>query len=540
MRQWEQVSPEFAEVSLEADRAPVGPEQVRAHEAALRLAQQHGSFAEEFVARLDVTQAMYYVPGDPRNLTHFAWLRQTLAPSRELDQEDRDAVLWRLKWAVDLIEDLPEVPLASLVAAIDDVEEVFRADGYHLRPVHAARARLARDLGDPEGVERELTAWLAEPRDSRSDCEACERRGQARLLRETDPDRALEVIAPTVAGELTCGEEPRTSLGLDAALRVERGEVDAAVTSFRRAWHLAEADPKAADTVAECLRVLLRLGNADRAVDLLLPRLAWLEELRTPYTRMDFAATAAHVLERAAVVGLAPDEVDGRPTAEVAAELRRTADEIAAAFDARFGTTVVSDALARDHDDAKVPTEPTLPPTRLPETVPEESTSRRGRRLEVPTNPVERAAVVRHGMLELESDVDEHLKAWLRDRDGAPEPTTPEEWSARAFLDRVSAQDVGAPDAHRARLLEAAESARRAGDDVELARAEAEAAVLAGDEADRAGHRGPPRRRRAARGGRGHLAPDRLLRHPRRPRGPHGPLGRGLPQGGPAPTAPPG
>ncbi len=183
MRQWDQVSPEFAEVSIEADRAPVGPERVRAHEAALRLAQQHGSFAEEFVARLDVTQAIYDVPGDPRKLTHYAWLRQALAPEHELDQEDRDAVLWRLKWAVDLIEDLPEVPLASLVAAIDDVEEVFRADGYHLRPVHAARARLARDLGDPEGVERELTAWLAEPRDSRSDCEACERRGQARLLR---------------------------------------------------------------------------------------------------------------------------------------------------------------------------------------------------------------------------------------------------------------------------------------------------------------------------------------------------------------------
>lgn len=482
MRQWDQVSPEFAQVSIEADEAPLGPDRVRAHEGALRLAQSHGSFAEEFVARLDLTEAMYHVPGDPRKLTHFAWLRQALAPEHGLDQEDRDAVLWRLKWAVDLMEDMPDVPLDALRAAIDDVERVFRTDGYHLRPVHAARARVARNTGDDEGAARELAAWLAEPRDSRSDCEACERRGQARLLADHDPERALAVIAPTVAGELTCGDEPRTSLGLDATLRIDRGEVDAAVTSFRRAWHLAQDDPKAADTVAECLRVLLRLGNADRAVDLLLPRLSWLDELRTAYPRMWFCATAALVLDRAAVVGLAPEEVDGRPTATVAAELRAEADRIAAAFDARHGSTVVSDALAAAHDPTRVPSEPTLPPTRLPVTEAEVATGRRGRRVDVPAGLVARAEAVRRGMLDLDPEVDDHLRAWLRERDEAPDPTSPAEWAARAFLDRVSAQDTGGPDRHRARLGEATEAARRAGDDVELARAEAEVAVLDGDE----------------------------------------------------------
>ncbi|MFQ6173168.1 hypothetical protein ACK8HX_16305 [Oryzobacter sp. R7] len=482
MRQWEQVSPEFARVSMEADEAPAGPDRVRAHEGALRLARANGSFAEEFVARVDLTQAMDDLPGDPRKMTHFAWLRQALAPEHELEQGDRDAVLWRLKWAVDLLEDMPDVPLDSLRAAIDDVEQVFRADGYHLRPVHAARARLARNTDDPEGAARELAAWLAEPRDSRSDCEACERKDQARLLAPSDPDRALDLIAPTVAGELTCGEEPRTSLGLDAVLRVDRGEVDAAVTSFRRAWHLAEDDPKAADTVADCLRVLLRLGNTDRAVDLLLPRLRWLEDLRTPYPRMWFAGTAALVLDRAAAVGLAPDEVDGRPTAEVAAGLRAEADRIAAAFDARHGSTVVSDDLAAALDPAKVPSEPTLPPTRLPDTPADVEVGRRGRRVEVPEGLVERAESVRQRMLDLDPEVDDHVRAWLRDRDGAPEATTPQEWSARAFLDRVSAQDTGGPERYRARLGEAADAARRAGDDVELARAEAEVAILDGDE----------------------------------------------------------
>lgn len=488
MRQWDQVSPEFARVSTEADEAPVGPERVRAHEAALRLARSNGSFAEEFVARLDLTQALYFVPRDPRNLTHYTWLRQSLAPERGLDQDDRDAVLWRMKWAVDLVRDLPDVPLTTLEAAIDDLEAVFRGDGYHLRPVHAARAQLAGDLGDREGVDRELAAWLAAPRDSRSDCEACERRDQAHLLADTDPERSLELVAPTVAGELTCGDEPRASLGLDARLRAERGDVDGAVSSFRRAWHLSQDDPRASGSVGDCLRVLLRLGNADRAVDLLLPRLSWLDDLPTPSSRMWFAGTAAHVLERAGAVGLAPDEVDGRPTAEVAAELRGTAERIAAEFDARNGSTVVSQRLAAALDDAKVPTEPTLPPTRLPDTEPEDAPSRRGPRVDVPTGLVERAEVARAAMLALDPDVDEHVRAWLRDRDTAPPATTPQEWSARAFLDRVGAQDVGGPEVHRTRLLEAAEAARRAGDEVELARCEAEAAILDGDDAAALAH----------------------------------------------------
>ena len=449
MRQWDQVSEEFARVSLAADEAPVGVERVRAHEGALRLARADGSFAEEFVARTDLTQALYHVPRDPQNLVHFAWLRRSLDPEHDLDQDDRDAVLWRLKWAVDLVEDIPEVPLASLVAAIDDVEEVFRADGYHLRPVHAARARLAQNTGDPEGAARELAAWLAEPRDSRSDCPACEHREQSRVVAPRDPRRALELLGPVVDGELTCGDEPRSSLGEAAVLRLDLGDVEGAVDAFRRAWHLAQDDPKASSTAAQCLRVLLRLGNADRAVDLLLPRLGWLDELHTPSARMWFAATAAHVLDRAGVVGLAPAEVDGRPVAEVVADLRRSADGIAAAFDARYGSTVVSDALAAAHDDALVPTEPTLPPTRLPATEPPGRSRRGAAAAPASADVEERADAVRAALESLDPGMEDRVAAWLRERDGLLPVDTPAQWAAVSFLDRVSAQDAG-PERHRA------------------------------------------------------------------------------------------
>ncbi|HET9022340.1 MAG TPA: hypothetical protein VFN34_10665 [Ornithinibacter sp.] len=473
MRQWDQVSEAFAAVSRAAEGEPAGPERVRAHEAALTMARASGSFAEEFVARLDLTSALSAVPRDRWHLLHYAWLRSALHPSRGLDEADRDAVLWRLTWAVDLIEDLPEIDLSTLVAAIDEVEEVFRGEGYPLGPIHAARARLAHDTGDAVARGRELAAWLGEPLGERGDCAACERRDQAALVMDDDPALALELLAPVVGGQLTCDDEPRASFGIDAQLRLGHGDVDGAVRSLRSAWHLTQDQPGAARTVADCLRVFLRLGNADRAVDLLIPRLGWLGGLYTPRARMWFAATAAHVLDRGAVAGLAPAEVEGRPLAEVVTDLRRTARRIATSFDARYGSTVTSRELDAAHDDSLVPLEPTLPPTRLPSTPSPSAAPRLARR----TGVLERARAAEEAMVSLSPDVDEHVGAWLRDRDALLPVHTPEEWAAVALLDRLGAQQVDG-DQQRTLAEAALRAANRCGDVVVVTRCQGELAVL--------------------------------------------------------------
>ncbi|MGL5818144.1 MAG: hypothetical protein ACRCYR_11310 [Phycicoccus sp.] len=486
MTQWDLVSEEFARASTAADEAPAGPDRVRAHESCLRLAQRHGSFAEEFVARLDLTEALDQVPDDPAGLTHVAWLRDALGPEHDLVQDDRDAVLWRLKWAVDLAVDLPEVPLTALTTAIDDLEAALRTDGYHLRPVHAARAWLARCTGDDAGVDHELSAWATEPRDSQSDCEACELHGQARLVLDTDPRRALALLAPVTHGHLGCGDEPHSSLGTEAELRLALGDVDGAVASFRRAWHLAQDDLAASGTVAACLRVLLGLGNTERAVDRLLPRLRWLATLRTATDRMWFAGTAAMVLGRAVEQHLAPREVDGRPAGERAAELAGTAAELAAAFDGRYASTVTSDELHRRLRTDTLPDRPMLPPTRLSDDVLDAAGPPGAAAVAAsvaPSTPVVvRADTVSRALLDLADDVDGLLEAWRRDRHRLLPASTPEEWAAVSLLDRVAGGDL--PPAGRRELLHAAlDAAHRSADPSVVIRAEAEIALEEGDAA---------------------------------------------------------
>lgn len=240
MSQWDQVSEQFARLSLAADEAPIGMERVRAHE--MKWASAAPGSVQPVVRRgvrrphrphpSPVLRARR--PTHPRPL-HVAATGPGPRPRAGGGRPPRGAVA--SKWAIDLIETLPEVPLSALVAAIDDVEEVYRAEGAALRPVYAARARLAQRLGDRDAVARELSAWLAEPRDRHSDCLACEHRGQSRLVAPDDPARALDLLAPVIDGDLTCGEEPRTSSADAALLRLHLGDVEGAVSAFRRSWH---------------------------------------------------------------------------------------------------------------------------------------------------------------------------------------------------------------------------------------------------------------------------------------------------------------
>ena len=401
-------------------------------------------------------------------------------------------MLLRLGWAVDLVEDTPDLSLGALTAAIDDLEAALRVEGDHLRPVHAARARLARSTGDTPGLGRELAAWDATPLHPRRDCAACEAVEQAGLVLEDDPDRALLLAGRVLEGELTCGEGPASAAALDADLRLARGDVDTAVVSLRRAWQHSAESLAAADTVSACLRLLLRLGNPDRAVDLLLPRLGWLEELRTPRERMWFAATAGFVLEAADAMGFSPAEVGGRPCREVAAELRQGALDLADAFDARYRSTVTSAALAAAHDRGLVVDRPTLPPTRLPR--PTGAAWRGGTATVAPTTGVlERAALVRAGLATVDADLEGHVRAWLRDRESLAPPAAAREWAAVSLLDRTAAQDVDDPTRQRALLGSALDAARRADDQAGVARCSGELALLdvaAGDRIDVARVRG--------------------------------------------------
>ncbi len=473
--------PEVVELLRAAAELPHGREQVTLLEQALATAQRLGGFDNEYWARNQVIEAHYYLPRERATLTHYAWLRRALDTAGDrLDTEDRAQVLWKLKWAMDHVIGVADLDLATVRATIDDVEGAFRAQGYRLRPVMQMRHRLAEDLDDPAGQAAAVAVFRREPRDRLSDCHACERSFEADLVQDR-PAEALAVIEPILRGELTCAEQPGSALAQAIGWHVDLGDHEAAVAAYRRGWPLAKDNSKMALPAARVFIGLVRLGELDRAIDALVPRLGWLDGTDDDTHRQLFAAAGALVLGAAIEQGLAPELIDGRPAATVRDDLRERAYAVAGAFDRRNATTVhrrqVERVLA-----TQVGTTPSLPPLRLGagRSGPGEGVAEvEGLPGPRPTSIGEHAEALREQLDLLSDDIETVLHSWREQR---PELLTgladdDPAWADVALLDRIGGTGLE-PDEAEPLLRSALGAARRAGDSVAERRAELELALL--------------------------------------------------------------
>ena len=310
MRQWDQASEDRR--CRCGRRGAAGWRAGARRRGRLRLAQADGSFAEEFVARDDLAQALTddERPAHPRALRLVAPVAR---PRRGLVEEDRDAALWRLKWAVSLIEDLPEVGRDASWRRSTTSSRCSAATATTCGPCTRPAPGSRRPSATTRRLDRELAAWLAEPRDSRSDCQACELREQARLVvaqtraglwsswPRWSPASSPAATSPSCA----CRSTP--SCGSTAATSTERSRR----SGGRGTWPRATRGPRPRWRPACACSCGWATSTAPSTSSS--PGCRGSTTLPTPRQRMWFAATAAFVLDQAAAVGLAPDAVDGRP-----------------------------------------------------------------------------------------------------------------------------------------------------------------------------------------------------------------------------------
>lgn len=467
----DQVDPDLLETLDSVHHTPAGALRVSAAEGALADARASGSFAAELFARVNLVEAMHYVPDHPDTLIHVGWLRQVVdRPELVEDPDVRRHVLWLLKWAPAQMLALPQIALHDIERAVDDLEEVYRRNGYALRPVLGFRAKLARERGDDEALARAMAQWTAEPRDDLSDCLACDTAEQGLAWERSDGERALAAWKPLFDGDQRCTEEPQRALAHAALLRLDAGDAVGAAAHLKAAWGDARSEALNNEAVAHCLVAWTRMGNVDRALPALLDRIGWLDEITAPADRMSWTSAATLVLDAAAQAGIAPDEVAGRPRAEVREEWHRTAADLARSLDVRNGTSYCSDRVSDWLDLDRVSSTPHLPPVRLRPAGRKEHPR--------PTSIAAHAEALTAALLAFDPAVPELLAAWVHHRDGLIGSASPEDEEHLALLDRHAA----APSSDPAALLDRAEQAARATDDeVALLRVEAERLSLLGE-----------------------------------------------------------
>ena len=315
-------------------------------EQLLPRAEQLGDPLLEADVRIALLSALEF-SGRPTEqlLPHFGWLVQAFDDRPAWWSADHDrTVLWTYKWMISHCRNDHRVPLHVVDDMLAGMEERYRRQGRGLAPVLSSRYQVESFVHGPEVAEPAYQAWREAPRTDLSDCAACEPAQSARHLAALGlHERAISEAHPVLAGDLTCMSEPQSIAAdvLASLLLADRAQ-DAAFWHVRAA-RISRTQPYETGSMATHVEVAARAGQLGRGLELLEERVTDLAAPRHPRDALDLAVAGVVCLDRLLGAGhtdlevRAPDGVR-RPISELRAALAATAEEHAAAFDARNGT----------------------------------------------------------------------------------------------------------------------------------------------------------------------------------------------------------
>jgi tetratricopeptide (TPR) repeat protein len=277
---------------------------------------------------------------------------------------------WQLKWLTVGLLTNPDVPLSVTYKWFDELEQRYRQRGHSLRPVHALRASLSRNIGDTASASAQLEASIAAPRDEMADCQACEHSDMGGLRADLgDDDGALEYWAPVLDGTFKCRAEPHQVLGKAALPLLRAGRVDEARSAFLVGYSLARQKIGLVSAVGQHIEFCALTGNEARGLEILAEHQGWLSDLELSASeRLGFISGVAVLLRRLTALGHGSLPAGASQTVtSLSAKLDEEIRSICARFDARNGNSAVSDrADARLRREPLVDHLPLGLPSRLP------------------------------------------------------------------------------------------------------------------------------------------------------------------------------
>jgi tetratricopeptide (TPR) repeat protein len=263
------------------------------------------------------------------------------------DERLRHMLFWRFKWVSNALRQLPEIPLASMRQWLTEMRDRYEKAGLGLQPYYGQAYQLAAHVGEDITPAYEL--WAGRTRTRLSDCEACEICERALYhLTAGDDERALRTWEPVLAGKESCQEEPARSLSYALLPLLRTGRTDRARDVHLAGYRGCRRNPSMSGEVGRHLEFCALTGNEARGLELLAENRSLFDEVDSPLGLLDFLTGVEVLLQRVESLGhgeLPAAGYAGRTwtAAGLRAEVRGRADDLAARFDARNGTTAHTD-----------------------------------------------------------------------------------------------------------------------------------------------------------------------------------------------------
>ncbi|MFG3207691.1 hypothetical protein [Streptomyces sp. NPDC048192] len=339
---------ELYQALQENDRRPYGRTRTVTAEELAEAAEQFAEPLPLVHALLELQEAYTYGSEPRKSPVVFARLLTLFDEQPDVfDERLRHSLFWRFKWVANALRQLPEIPLASLRQWLTEMRDRYEKAGLGLQPYYGQAYQLAAHVG--EDTTRAYELWAGRARTRLSDCEACETCERALYhLAAGDDERALATWEPVLAGKESCREEPARSVSYALLPLLRTGHADRARALHLAGYRACRRDPSMSGEVGRHLEFCALTGNEARGLELLAENRTLFDEVDSPLDQLGFLTGVEVLLNRVELLGhgdLPAAGYAGRTWTVTAlrAEVRRRADDLAARFDARNGTTAHTD-----------------------------------------------------------------------------------------------------------------------------------------------------------------------------------------------------
>ena len=339
---------ELFQALQENDRRPYGRTRTVTAEELVDAAEQFAEPGPLVHALLELQEAYTYGSEPRKSPVVFARLLTLFDEQPDVfDERLRHMLFWRFKWVSNALRALPEIPLASLRQWLTEMRDRYEKAGLGLQPYYGQAYQVAAHVGEDTALAYEL--WAGRTRTRLSDCEACEICERALYhLTAGDDERALRAWEPVLVGKESCQEEPARSLSYALLPLLRTGGTDRARDLHLAGYRGCRRNPSMSGEVGRHLEFCALTGNEARGLELLAENRNLFDEVASPLDQLDFLTGVEVLLQRVELLGhgeLPAAGYAGRTwtVAGLRAEARGRADDLAARFDARNGTTAHAD-----------------------------------------------------------------------------------------------------------------------------------------------------------------------------------------------------
>ncbi|MET9036643.1 hypothetical protein [Streptomyces mirabilis] len=348
---------ELFQALQENDRRPYGRTRTVTAEELVDAAEQFAEPVPLVHALLELQEAYTYGSEPRKSPVVFARLLTLFDEQPDVfDERLRHMLFWRFKWVANALRQLPEIPVTSLRQWLTEMRDRYEKADLGLQPYYGQAYQLAAHVGEDTTPAYEL--WAGRTRTRLSDCEACEICERALYyLTAGDDERALRTWESVLAGKESCQEEPARSVSYALLPLLRTGSTDRARELHLVGYRSCRRNPSMSQEVGRHLEFCALTGNEARGLELLAENRNLFDEVDSPLDLLGFLTGVEVLLQRVELLGhgeLPTAGYAGRTwtVAGLRAEVRGRADDLAARFDARNGTTAHTDRRRRRLDRA--------------------------------------------------------------------------------------------------------------------------------------------------------------------------------------------